>query len=84
VNRFATQGKEVVLVIWDNARLPCEQAGENLAARAQSHGAPGSTNRQSRRAYHPVLVAYQELPLSTALNPNGSMASGPLSNLLGF
>jgi hypothetical protein len=30
--QMAASGKHVLVLIWDNARLSCEQTGQNLAA----------------------------------------------------
>lgn len=54
------QGKRALVLIWDNARLSREQAGQSLAASTQSNGVARSTNRQTGHTHHSMLVAHQK------------------------
>jgi hypothetical protein len=78
------QDKQVLVLIWDNASWHNSQAGQSLAASAQSDGVARNPHWQSRRAHYPRLSAHQEPPLSTGSSRNGSMANERSSNLLGF
>ena len=65
--QIQAQGKQVLVLIWDNASWHGSQAGQNLAARAQSNRAARRSNWRNRRAHHSMLVAHQSPWLNRTL-----------------
>ena len=59
-HQFAEAGQRKFVLVWDNARLSCQQTGEALDPSTQSAGTASSARREKRHPTDPLLAADQE------------------------
>ena len=58
--QVAASGQRTLVLIWDNARLSCQQAREDLVPATESGRTTGGARGETRHSSDPLLVADQE------------------------